>query len=92
MASPGLIAAAVVGSTIWGSIARNKQMKAKAGATNDANNAMGNYLIAKEDARNKNQAPDTDALNRARQMSIANLRQSSGRASTFLSQGNMLGG
>ena len=73
--------------------ARNQQMKAKSGATTmmrNANNANADYLKQKQDARNANQAPGSNALNTAKQNAIANLQKRSGRESTFLSNG--LGG
>jgi len=75
-------------------VVRNQHMKAKSGATTQMRNATAAanaaYEKQKQDARNANQAPNTDALNKARQQSVLRLQQSSGRASTFLSEG--LGG
>ena len=71
-------------------VVRNQHMKAKSGATTQMRNAKAAYEKQKQDARNANQAPNTDALNKARQQSVLRLQQSSGRASTFLSEG--LGG
>ena len=71
-------------------VSRQKNQQAKASATRQASNANLDYIKQKQDARNNNQAPDEEALNRARQQSVLNLQQRSGRASTFLSNG--LGG
>lgn len=89
--APALIAIVAASATVQGAvIMRNQQMKAKSGATTQMRNATAAYEKQKEDARNINQAPDTNALNNARQQQIMRLQQRSGRASTFLSNG--LGG
>ena len=86
-----------VSTLLAGGVARNQQMKAKSEATTamrNANKANDDYLEQKQEARNANQAPDSNALNRAKnrakQNAIANLQKRSGRESTFLSNG--LGG
>ena len=80
-------AAASVTATL---AARNQMQKAKSGATTANRNANAQYIQQKQEARNNNQAPDTNALNNARQQEVMRLQQGSGRASTFLSNG--LGG
>ena len=89
MASAGLVLATAGSGLFWGA-ARNQQQKAKSGATTAAGNANTDYIRQKQEARDKNQAPDKEALDKARQRSVMDLQKKSGRASTFLSNG--LGG
>lgn len=84
----GLLAGAASG------VARNQLRNQRSGALTSARSASASanatYQQQKQDARNKNQAPDANALNIAKQQEVMRLQQGSGRASTFLSNG--LGG
>ena len=88
-ASPALIAVPLITTALFAS-ARNQQMQEKKGATTTAAAASADYQRLKQEARNKNQAPNPADLDKARQNAIFNLRRGSGRQSTFLSNG--LGG
>ena len=90
--APIVFVMAAAGAITMGAV-RNQQMQAKKGATTQMRNANAAYEKQKEDARNArniNQASDTNALNNARQQQIMRLQQGFGRDSTFLSNG--LGG